>query len=166
MGISVAAQGKAMVQALLLGVAAGLLYDLFRILRVRIRWRFLGSILDLAFWLCVTVVLFLWSLDAWGGWIRIYGAVGLVVGGTIYFWLFSRVILYLGYRAADFVTVLCRLALLPLISTISLLKKIKNFAKNSFHYGRKWYKMNQITGEMAATGRRKAAREFGGEVAM
>ena len=34
-----------MVQALLLGAAAGVLYDLFRILRVRVPLRFLGSVL-------------------------------------------------------------------------------------------------------------------------
>ena len=72
-----------MVQALLLGVAAGVVYDLFRILRVRVPVRILGSVLDLLFWLCVTGTLFLWSLDAWGGWIRLYGAAGLLTGGAV-----------------------------------------------------------------------------------
>ena len=56
-----------MVQALLLGAAAGLLYDLFRIVRARVPLPVLGSVLDLVFWICVTFALFFWSLDAGGG---------------------------------------------------------------------------------------------------
>ena len=37
MTVDVAAQGAALGQAVLLGLAAGVLYDLFRILRVRVR---------------------------------------------------------------------------------------------------------------------------------
>ena len=67
MGISIQEQGWAMFQALLMGGAAGVLYDLLRILRVRVPVRLLGSLLDLLFWVLVTAGLFLWSLDAWGG---------------------------------------------------------------------------------------------------
>ena len=154
MEISVAAQGSAALQSLLLGGASGLLYDLFRILRVRIPIKWLGMVLDLLFWVIVTVALFLWSLDAWGGWIRLYGALGLLLGGAVYFWLFSRPALTVGYCTADIMTALCRLALFPLIFTISVGKKLEIFSKNSFHYRWKWYKMNQITKEMAAVGRR------------
>ena len=67
MTVDVAAQGAALVQAVLLGLAAGMLYDLFRILRVRVRLPLLGPALDLLFWLTLTVTLFLWSQWAWGG---------------------------------------------------------------------------------------------------
>ena len=66
MTVDVAAQGAALVQAVLLGLAAGVLYDLFRILRVRVRLPLLGPALDLLFWLTLTVTLFLWSQWAWG----------------------------------------------------------------------------------------------------
>ncbi|MBE6973199.1 MAG: hypothetical protein E7440_04875 [Ruminococcaceae bacterium] len=162
MGVSIQEQGQAMVQALLLGGAAGMVYDLFRILRVRVPLRLLGSLLDLLFWGLVTGVLFFWSVDAWGGRIRLYGAAGLLVGGAVYFRVLSPGLLKLGYRAADVVTLGCRLALLPMNGAIFLLKKMKIFAKNRFHYGRKWYRINQITEEMAKTDRRRAARQLGG----
>ena len=130
MGISVAAQGRAVVQALALGAMSGVLYDLFRILRVRVHVRLLGSILDLLFWLCVTGVLFLWSLDAWGGRIRLYGAACLLIGGLLYFRLLSPVFLKLGYHAADLITLLLRLLILPITGVVFLLKKIKIFTKN------------------------------------
>ena len=162
MGVSIQEQGWAMLQALLLGAGAGVVYDLFRIVRVRVPVRLLGSMLDLLFWVGVTGTLFLWSVDAWGGRIRLYGAAGLLVGGVVYFQTISSGLLKLGYHAADLVTILCHLAILPINGLIFLLKKMKNFAKNRFHYGRKWYRINQITEEMAATARRKAVRQSGG----
>ena len=90
MTVDVAAQGAALFQAILLGLAAGVLYDLFRILRVRVRVPLLGPMLDLLFWLLLTGTLFLWSQWAWGGPVRLYGVTFLFLGGVIYFWLFSR----------------------------------------------------------------------------
>ena len=71
MTVDVAAQGAALLQAVVLGLATGVLYDLFRILRVRIHFPVLGQILDLLFWIVLTVTLFLWSQWAWGGPVRL-----------------------------------------------------------------------------------------------
>ena len=61
MTVDVAAQGAALAQAVLLGATAGVLYDLFRILRVRVRLPLLGPALHLLLWLALTVTLFVWS---------------------------------------------------------------------------------------------------------
>ena len=58
MTISVAQQAAALAQAAALGLAVGLLYDLFRVLRVRVALPLLGAVLDLSFWIIVTVALF------------------------------------------------------------------------------------------------------------
>ncbi len=71
MRVDIAAQGQALLQALGLGLAAGGLYDLLRILRVRIPLRLLSHSLDFLFWMAVTLSIFLWSHQAWGGNIRI-----------------------------------------------------------------------------------------------
>ena len=55
MTISVAQQAAALAQAAALGLAVGLLYDLFRVLRVRVALPLLGAVLDLSFWIIVTV---------------------------------------------------------------------------------------------------------------
>ena len=73
MTISVAQQAAALAQAAALGLAVGLLYDLFRVLRVRVALPLLGAVLDLSFWIIVTVALFVWSQQAWRGEIRLYG---------------------------------------------------------------------------------------------
>ena len=73
-------QGRALCQALLLGGAMGVVYDLFRILRVRVKRPLLGPALDLLFWLGATGALFLRSEGGWGGQIRLYGAAFCLVG--------------------------------------------------------------------------------------
>ena len=83
MTVDIAAQQAALLQAAVLGLAAGLLYDLFRILRCRVRLPLLGPALDLLFWLVLTGVLFLWSQWAWGGPVRLYGVVFLFLGDLL-----------------------------------------------------------------------------------
>ena len=155
--MDVAAQGAALVQAVLLGLAAGVLYDLFRILRVRVRLPLLGPALDLLFWLMLTGTLFLWSQWAWGGPVRLYGAAFLFLGGAVYFGLFSRWLLWRGYRLADLITAILKILALPLFALNRLQKKIKKLAKNIFLFARKWYRINQITQEMESTARRRDA---------
>ena len=138
MTVDVAAQGAALLQAVVLGLATGVLYDLFRILRVRIHFPVLGQILDLLFWIVLTVTLFLWSQWAWGGPVRLYGVAFLFLGGAVYFWAFSRWLLWIGYRAADLAALLLGILVLPLIALNHVRKKIKKLAKNIFLSGAKW----------------------------
>ena len=49
-------------------MATGLLYELLRCVRYRVRGRIFCALLDLLFWLLVTVALFLWSVAAGRGW--------------------------------------------------------------------------------------------------
>ena len=79
----------------------GMVYDLFRILRVRVKIPLLGPLLDLLFWLAATAALFLWSQAAWGGQVRLYGAAFCLAGGALYFWAISPWLLRLGYLGAD-----------------------------------------------------------------
>ena len=163
MTADVTAQAWAVVQAIGLGLAAGLLYDLFRVLRVRVHVPLLGPLLDLLFWITLTAVLFVWSQWAWGGMVRLYGAVFLFFGGCVYFWLLSSGVLWVGYRLADLVTFVLKILVLPLIALNQLRKKIKKLAKNIFLSGAKWGRINQITQEMERSARRRRERERGGE---
>lgn len=151
MNVDVMAQVQAIWQAILLGLMAGLCYDLFRIFRVRIPLPFLGGCLDFLFWIGWTVVLFLWSQWAWGGLVRLYGIALLFTGGVVYFCFLSRWLLWLGYRIADMITYFIHILLLPVVLFFALLKKIKKLAKNIFLSQRKWYRINQITREMEDT---------------
>ena len=123
MNIDTMEQGRALCQALLLGGAMGVGYDLMRILRVRVKLPLLGPILDLAFWLGATGALFFWSQGAWGGQVRLYGALFCLLGGGIYFWAISPWMLKFGYLLADLITRLWEILTLPLGVSGAFLKK-------------------------------------------
>ena len=125
MAVSIAAQAAMLGGALILGAAVGVLYDAFRILRVRLPLPLLGGILDLLFWLAVTAALFVYAVAAGNGEVRIFMVLAVLGGAAAYFWLLSRGILRLGYLLADLVGVLWRLATLPLVATAALAKKIR-----------------------------------------
>ena len=162
MEVSIEAQLAAFGGAFLIGAAAGVLYDLFRVLRVRIRIPLIGIVLDALFWILVTAALFLWSVRATGGEVRIYVVAAIFLGGVLYFWKVSSWVLKLGYQLADFCVLLFHVALFPLTLGAEWLKNFRKFAKNIFHYRRKWYKIKQITKEAETARRRKTAREEGG----
>ena len=161
MTVDVAQQGRALCQALLLGGAMGVVYDLFRVLRVRVKAPLLGPLLDLLFWLAAVAALFLWSQDAWGGRVRVYGAVFCLTGGGLYFWAVSPWLLKLGYLAADLMAALLGILTFPLGLAGAILKKIRKLIKNIFLSGAKWYKIKSLTGQLDMAARRRAAREEG-----
>ena len=141
MTVSVTDQALFFAGALVMGAAVGLLYDAFRILRVRVRLPLLGGVLDLLFWLVVTVALFVYTTTAGSGEVRLYIVAAVLLGAAAYFWLLSRWFLKLGYRLADLVGVLWRVLTLPVVFLLRLCKKIGKTAKKSFHYRRKWYRI-------------------------
>ena len=159
MTIDVAQQGRALCQALLLGAVLGMLYDLFRILRVRVRVPVLGPVLDLLFWTVATLALFLWSQQAWGGEIRLYGAFFCVAGGAAYFWTVSHFFLWLAYRMADLTALLLGILTVPLRLLRALLKKIRKLGKNTFLFGGKWYRIRHKIGSMEQAYQRRLVRE-------
>ena len=85
MEISVAGQAAAFTGAIALGLGVGLLYDLLRLLRCRLRLPLLGPVLDLMFWAAVTLALFLYVIAATGGEVRLYVLLAVFGGAVAYF---------------------------------------------------------------------------------
>ena len=132
----VARQLQVLCQALLLGGAMGLAYDLLRIVRVRLRLPLAEGALDLLFWLGATAALFVWSQGAWGGQVRWYGAVFCLLGGGAYFRSLSPWVRRLGDLAARLAAVIWKILTFPAALVLALLKKIKNLQKTSSFPGR------------------------------
>ena len=82
MTVSVTDQALFFAGALVMGAAVGLLYDAFRILRVRVRLPLLGGVLDLLFWLVVTVALFVYTTTAGSGEVRLYIVAAVLLGAA------------------------------------------------------------------------------------
>ena len=131
MGIDLADQVRTFLGAAALGGCLGLVYDVFRALRRRLRLPLVGALLDLGFWLLVTVGLFCYATAAGGGEVRIYMAAALFLGALLYFLLLSPPALFVVGLAADGAALLVRLILLPVDQVARLGKKIQKFAKNT-----------------------------------
>ena len=80
MTVTVWEQAYSLLGGLVLGVATGLLYELLRCVRYRVRGRIFCALLDLLFWLLVTVALFLWSVAAGRGVVRLSVCAALFLG--------------------------------------------------------------------------------------
>jgi len=83
-------QARAFFVTIAIGVAAGLCYDYYRMLRGVLRLKKTGTCLgDIVFWLVTTVIVFLMLLRGNWGEMRLYVLIGLGLGALIYFYLFS-----------------------------------------------------------------------------
>ena len=163
MEISVAEQAAAFTAAVCLGFAVGVLYDLLRLLRRRLRIPLLGPVLDLLFWIVVTVSLFVFATDATGGKVRIYVLLSVFGGAVAYFLTLSSWILDLGNLMADVIAFFGRLLKLPFDFLLFVAKKIEKNLKNLFLYRRKWVKIEAAFEAMEDAARFGAAREKEGE---
>lgn len=91
MTVSVWEQAHSLLGGLLIGVATGLFYDVLRCVRYRLRGRIFSALLDLLFWCAVTAALFLWSVAAGRGQVRLSVCAALFLGGAGYLHFFSPV---------------------------------------------------------------------------
>ena len=163
MELSVAQQASSLVGAILLGFAIGVLYDLLRLLRVRLHIPCLGSVLDFLFWVAVVVALFLFAANATSGQMRIYVLLSVFGGAIVYFVTLSVWILSLGNLIADGMAFLGRLMKLPICFLFFCAKKLEKNLKNLFLYRRKWSKIEATFKTMEKLAQLRAARNEEGE---
>jgi len=135
--VDLALQMRGMCQAVLLGGCLGLFYDGLRLARRCLPFRWVEWVLDLGFWLCATLALFLFSHSAWGGEVRLYGAVFCLLGSGAYFWGVSPVLLPPALGFLRFLRRLLGIFTRPARRLAGLFKRIGKFAKTSFHSGKK-----------------------------
>ncbi|MCI8818050.1 MAG: hypothetical protein HFG04_02695 [Oscillibacter sp.] len=124
-------------QSILLGLSAGLLYDLLRPFRVRAP-RFTG-VLDGLYSLTVGSAMFLFLLRRAEGELRGFVVLGAVGGAVLYFCAFSGILRPLWTFWADTLAFLARLLSLPLRWTRKFCKKMLRRAKNLFYFWRKCF---------------------------
>lgn len=138
MTVTVWEQAHSLLGALLLGVGAGLWYDLLRCLRYRIRARGVAIVLDLLFWLAVTVVIFVWSVTAGGGKVQLSTCAALLLGGVLYFHYLTKLFFPLLSALVRLVLRLLHFLLLPLYWLKRGGKRVQNFfinfCKNHFSF--------------------------------
>ncbi len=144
MGISVSQQTITFLQSTLLGIGLGMLYDLFRILRLIIpSGKIISFVEDIIYFLLCGVISFAFLLAVNNGIVRGYLLIGEFLGAALYYFTLGKLI----YRVADklilffkkFLSLFYRIFLSPFVRIFRFILRIlcrmvkkagKKFAKN------------------------------------
>ena len=145
MGIQISGQLAAFGQSILLGAAAGVLYDLLRPFRLRLPR--LTALLDGAYCLAVGCAAFLFLLRRGGGELRGFLLLGAAGGAVLFFCAASAFLQPLWAFWADTLVHLVRLLLLPFLVLRKICKKTFQHGKNLFYFAGKYYTIIKITGK-------------------
>ena len=132
----IADQVRLLAGSVLLGLCGGVVYDLLRALRGRVRR--LRGLLDLLYCLACGAALFLFILQAADGVLQLYVLLGCGGGCVLYFSLLSDLLRPLWDFWVDALAFLGKLLLLPIKTLRKFLKKCVCRGKNLFLFSKKW----------------------------
>lgn len=102
MEISISRQVVEFFLSTALGAGLGLAYDIFRLVRARVRAKFITAAVDLMYWMLAAAAVLWFVMTVQGGEFRIYTALGASIGLTIYFLAFSPPFLVAALVVVDF----------------------------------------------------------------
>ena len=140
MKVNVTDQLAVLALTILTGLCAGILYDLFRVIRRKLKsCLFVTVITDLVYCLVYAATLFLLGYMGGGGIFRIYMPFVSILFLLVYLCLFSRSVMCLLLLFADFLEKIIRFLLSPIIFVIGFAKKAAFFLKKIFYYKKKCY---------------------------
>lgn len=141
--LAVNAQTAVFLQSLLLGMALGLFYDVFRIIRLAIRHSSAIIFLeDMAYFIACAVITFLFALSAVNGHVRVFLVIGEFLGAVIYYFSLGDLVIRLSRGIIAFVSALLRglyrIFLRPFVRLFRFL----------------WHKLRGRAGKIAAKGKK------------
>ena len=139
--------------ALLLGAVFGLAYDLLR--AVHRKFSRALVVCDLLFCAVVAAGLIGYTMHSAGGELRLYLALGSVLGAAAYFSTVSAALRPLWDFWMDFLLAFCRICAIPAIFLQKNLKKMKVRLKKHFHFWMKWVKIVNYKWEFVLIRRRR-----------
>ena len=119
-------QAGLFLSTVLAGLAAGLFFDFFRILRkttpILAKSKIFVQIEDFIFWLIVTGGVFYFMLSTNYGEIRLFSMLGVGLGALIYFATFSRLIIYVCVGVVNYMKKVIATALRIIFTPMRILK--------------------------------------------
>ncbi|MCL2203182.1 MAG: spore cortex biosynthesis protein YabQ [Defluviitaleaceae bacterium] len=157
--LSMPEQAWLFLTTVLVGVAVGLFYDFFRVLRrTSPHGRLAVQLEDLLFWLAVTVLVFYYMLHRNYGEIRVFVLLGMGCGAALYFATVSRYVVKISVAIVQYlkkvIAAVIRVVLFPLRLIFAF---ISPPAKKAARYIRKRLRSLGRYGKMKA---KKAARNW------
>lgn len=131
-------------RAALLGLTAGVAYDLLRAVRLRCRsGRLLTHLLDLVYVLSVLLVVFLFTLRQGEGELRLYMLLGMLLGFGIYFLALSDIFRPLWKFWVDILALLLQILWKPMGILLLCGKKFQIYIKKLFYFWCKYATINK-----------------------
>ena len=117
--------------ALLTGVAAGALYDCFRALRRQINRPGFTNLADVLFWVMLALALFLQTMAAGRGEVRIFMLIATTGGAILYFLALSAYFLKILEKCLNKILCVLRFVIIqiPIVAIKRYAKKISQCAK-------------------------------------
>lgn len=156
MGLSVAKQTADFLLSGALGAAISVLYDLFRVIRRRAGRAPVTAVLDVLFWLLAAGAVLWFSMGAMGGGFRLFGLLGLFLGGVLYFLTLSSAVLFLLSKLLDLLLLAVRALFRPIAAFFRALFALFQKSKKSAGEGFKLLKKKcMIRGNTKAPPRRR-----------
>jgi len=125
--------------ALALGAAAGVFYDILRVIRRRLPIKLVTLLCDLVFSVAAGLALFVLGMTIGGGRQRVLSAALSAAGFALYFLTLTRPATYILEGLADLVAVFIQLLCFPLVFLLKTIKLFSVFSKKVFNYGLGWY---------------------------
>ena len=125
MEISVGHQVIEAAASIIFGVAAALLYDVFRTFRYELKLKNLTHFLDALYWIICSFSLLVLGLTVGNGQQRVIMTVIAFLGGTVYFLTVSKYCLKLFKKIAELVRELIKIMSIPVNKTEKIIKKTK-----------------------------------------
>ena len=98
MELQVSSQLFQLLVSLLTGMASGIVYDVFRVMRRRLK---ASAVLDALFWIVILFALFTLGMDIGGGSLHIFMLAFAALGFGVYMLLFSKFVFAFFSRIAD-----------------------------------------------------------------
>lgn len=139
MEIPVTGQALEAALSIFAGVMAGLVYDVFRVIRRVFRARAVTMVSDGVFWCVCGLGLFILGLSAGGGEQRIFMQVLAALGAALYFLTVSPWILEFGAFAAMVMGRIFKFLTAPLRWMGRYFEKFRQLLKKYFSYLKKWF---------------------------
>ena len=124
MQVDAAAQGQVFLLSFLLGGILGLFYDLLRAIRRSSGRRGLSFLLDLLFWVTVSVLLFWVALFRESGEVRLYIPAAFLAGGTLYLVTLSPFVLPGLLQILEWLAKIGRWLASPAVRAVKTAKKV------------------------------------------
>jgi len=141
MDLSLTRQTVEFMLSAVLGAGLGFVYDIVRLIRANTKAGIILSVVDVLFWNFAAALVFWFAMTVQDGELRIFSALGALIGAVIYFLAPSKLVLAVGLTVTGYIRKILRAIFTPLRKAgrglANFIKKAAEKKKKHFQSARK-----------------------------